>query len=167
MTTSSNGFTVHKRSDWLTVVIGISMAIVAEAIGVHLLLRHWSATVAWTMTLLDAYGIWWLVRDYRDLGRHVTTIEHGVLHLRYGTRWSVDVPLSNIACVKPITGEWKRKGVLKVAMMDDPKLMIELREPQIANGLMGIKRQIDAIAILPDEPERFAATLERCRASTS
>ena len=90
------------------------------------------------MTALDVYGILWLLGDYHALRLRPTTIEDGVLHLRYGLRWNVDVPLSNIAELKSGT----RKGALKVA-----------------RGLIGITRTIDAIAILPDEPERFEAAL--------
>jgi hypothetical protein len=152
------GFTVHKRNDWGTIVICFVVAILAESLGVHLLVQHWSVKAAWIVTALDLYGILWLIGDYHALRLHVTTIEDGVLHLRYGMRWNADIPLANIAAIRPAPADWKRKGVLKVAMLDEPALLIELREPVTANGLMGITRRIEAIAILPDDPEEFVRT---------
>ena len=153
------GFTVHRRNDWATIVVCFIVAIAAESLGVHLLVQHWSPTVAWVITALDLYGILWLLGDYHALRLLPTTIEDGVLHLRYGLRWTADIPLPNIAAVKPAPADWKRKGVMKVAMLDEPRLLIELREPVTAYGLAGLKRTVDAIAILPDDPEGFEAAL--------
>ncbi len=153
------GFTVHKRNDWATIVVCFIVAIAAESIGVHLLVRHWSATAAWVLTGLDIYGVIWLIGDYHALRLRPTTITDGVLHLHYGLRWSAEIPLANIAGIAPASADWKRKGVLSVAMLDEPRLVIALRKPVVARGLLGIQRTIDAIAILPDEPERFEAAL--------
>jgi hypothetical protein len=150
---------VHKLNDWATVVACFIVAIVAESIGVHLLVQHWSPTVAWIITALDLYGILWLLGDYHALRLLPTTIEDGVLHLRYGLRWTADIPVANIAAVKPAPVDWKRKGVMKVAMLDEPRLLIELREPVTVYGLAGLKRTVNAIAILPDDPEGFEAAL--------
>lgn len=154
------GFTVHKRNDWATIVAGFIVAIAAESLGIHLLLLHWSTRVAWIVTALDLYGILWLLGDYHALRLRPTTIEDGVLHLRYGLRWSAEIPLVNIDSLEPVAGsEWKRKGVLNVAMLDEPKLLIRLRKPVVAYGLAGLTKTIDTIAILADEAERFEAAL--------
>lgn len=152
------GFTVHKRNDWATVVACIVVMIVAESIGVHLLIQHWSVRAAWFITALDAYGILWVFGDYHALRLRPITIEDGVLHVRYGLRWSVDVPIANIAEIKA-AASGRTARVLRVAMIDEPRLLIELREPVVAHGLMGLEKTIDAIALLPDEPERFETAL--------
>jgi hypothetical protein len=46
--------------------------------------------------------------------------------------------------------DWKRRGVLKMAMLDEPRYLIRLREPVVAHGLAGLKKTIDAIAVRPD-----------------
>ena len=167
-TPDAPGFTVHKRNGWGTIVIGFIVAIVAESLAVHLLVQHWSVTAAWIVTGLDLYGILWLVGDYHALRLRVTTIEDGMLHLRYGMRWTADIPLANIAAVRPAPADWKRKGVLKIAMLDEPTLLVELHEPVMIEGLMGLRRTIDAIAILPDDDSMAAAlTPAACPASTS
>ena len=162
------GFTFHTRSGWGAIVAGIIIAIVGEAIGVHFLIQQWSVIAAWIFTALDVYGIVWLIRDYRALERNRTTIDSDGLHIRYGNRWKADVPLSDIASIEPITGEWKRRpGALKIAMLDDPRLLIRLRNPVTASGLgRMIQRQIDAIAILPDDAEGFEAAVRRAIAAS-
>ena len=160
MPTSDNGFTFHERSGWGAIVAGICVVIAGEAIGVHLLVRQWSAIVAWVLTLLDIYGIVWLINDYRALNRERTTIDRTGLHVRYGKRWVADVPLEAIESIEPIAGEWrKQSGALKLAMLDAPRLLIRLREPVQAIGLGLIKRSVDSIAVLPDDAEGFEASL--------
>ena len=159
-TSADSGFTFHERSGWGAIAAGIAVVIAGEAIGVHLLVRQWSAVAAWILTALDVYGIVWLIDDYRALGSRRTTIDAAGLHVRYGKRWVADVPLAAIESIEPIVGEWKRKpGVLKLAMLDDPRLLIRLRQPVQAIGLGVIKREVNAIAALPDDPERFEASL--------
>lgn len=162
MPTSANaGFTFHERSGWGAIAAGIAVVIAGEAIGVHLLVRQWSTIAAWILTALDIYGIVWLIDDYRALRSRPTTIDDTGLHVRYGKRWVADVPLQSIESVERIEGEWKKRpGAIKLAMLDDPRLLIRLREPVQAIGLGIIKRQVDAIAALPDDYEGFESALK-------
>lgn len=155
------GFSVHERSGWGTIVACFAVLIVAESIGAHLLIQLWSVKAAWIMTALDAYGILWLLGDYQALRIRRITADAEALHLRYGVRWTATIPRHAIAAVDRITGEsqWKRKGVLKVALLDAPALLVTLREPIVARGLAGLTKTIDAVAILPDDIDGFAAAL--------
>jgi hypothetical protein len=154
----SHAFTVHERSGWGSVVACFIVLIFAESIGLHLLLRIWIHGAAWIVTSLDAYGVVWLLGDYNALRLRPSAITNAMLRIRYGLRWSVDVPRDQIVAIRAAKGEadWKRRGVLKVAMIDDPRYIIELREPVVAVGLVGMKKRIDAIAISPDDDSVIA-----------
>ena len=161
-TSADAGFTFHTRSGWGAIAAGIAIAIAGEAIGVHMLIRQWSVIVAWILTALDVYGLVWLINDYRALNNSRTTIDAAGLHIRYGKRWVADVPLAAIESVERIEGEWKKRpGAIKLAILDDPRLLIRLREPVQAIGLGVIKRQVDTIAALPDDLEGFEASLRK------
>lgn len=149
----ARSFTVHERSGWTSVMAVLAFLIVAESVGLHLLLQLWRPRVAWFVTALDAYGLLWLFGDFNALRLRPSYIANDVLHLRYGLRWSVAVPRAAIATLRRAAGEadWKRKGVLKVAMLAEPRYVLELREPLVAQGLAGIRKTIDRIAILPDD----------------
>jgi hypothetical protein len=145
------------KSGWGSIVVCFLVLIGFESIGVHLLVAHWSAKAAWIVTALDLYGMLWLIGDYHALRLLPTFIAGGVLHVRHGLRWSVDVPLTNIAAIEDAPAEWKRKGVLKLTLLDDPRYLVRLAEPVAATGLMGIRRMIDTIAVNPDDAEALAA----------
>jgi len=155
------GFSVHERSGWGTIVACFVVILVAESIGAHLLVQLWSAKAAWIMTALDAYGILWLIGDYNALRIRRITIDGDALHLRYGLRWTATIPRDAIASIERIGDEaqWKRKNVLKVALLDAPALLVNLREPVVVRGMAGMTKTVDAIAILPDDLDGFAAAL--------
>jgi hypothetical protein len=169
-----DGFTVHKRSGWST-VIGVFMFLIAvESIGAHLVVQMWSVKAAWIVTTLDLYGILWLLGDFQALRLRTTTIENDTLVVNYGLRWRAEIPLAAIAAIEPVRGEkeWKRKRVLKMAMLDEPRLIIRFSEPQTMHGVAGITRAFDAIAVLADDDAGFedvlrAATPASCPAATS
>lgn len=152
-----DGFTFHRRSDWPSILACIVVLLVAESIGLHLFVMRMSTTVAWIVTAVDLYGIIWLLGDYQALRLRRTTIDSDTLMLRYGIRWNVAIERANIASIETVKSEfqWKRRGVLKVAILDDPQLLITLRQPIVANGLAGITKRIEAIALLPDDVEAF------------
>jgi hypothetical protein len=145
-------FTVHERSGWGTVVACILVLLVAESIGLHLLVQLWSTKAAWIVTFFDVWGILWLLGDYHGLRLRRSSITDDALELRYGLRWSATIPRTNIAAVTEIhaESEWKRKDVLKVAMLDEPRWLITLHEPVTMRGMAGLRKTVRAIALLPD-----------------
>ncbi len=168
------GFTVHQRNGWATLIGVLVFLIGVESIGAHLVVQMWSVKAAWIVTTLDLYGVLWLLGDYQALRLRPTRIEGDTLFLSYGLRWRGAIPLAAIAAIEPLhhEAEWKRKGVLKVAMLDEPRLLIRFATPQTVHGLAGISRTIDAIAILADDDSGFeaalrAATPASCPAATS
>lgn len=155
------GFTVHQRNSWATLVGVVVFLIGVESIGAHLVVQMWSVKAAWIVTSLDLYGLLWFLGDYQALRQRPTRIESETLVLSYGLRWRAEIPLSAIAAIEPVRSEadWKRKGVLKMAMLDEPRLLIRFATPQTMQGLAGIKRTFEAIAILADDDAGFEAAL--------
>jgi hypothetical protein len=155
--------TFHERSGWGTIVAAFIFLIAAEGVAMHLFLAGWSTTAAWTWTGLDVWGAMWLIGDYHALRLRRSFLTADTLHLRMGLRWSADIPLSNIASVERIQGDWKKKGVLKLAIIDDPQWLVTFHEPVIVDGIAGIRKTITAMAMLPDD-DAFVDALTRSAA---
>ena len=151
----ARGTTFHERSGWPSIVVCIIVLIVAESIGMHFFLRMWKPSAAWIWTGLDLWAIVWLLGDYHALRLRPTTVDSEALNLQFGMRWNVRIPLENIESIREIReeGEWKRRDVLRVAILDEPRWLITLREPLVAHGLAGFEKTIRALALLPDNDE--------------
>jgi hypothetical protein len=147
--------TFHQRSGWGTVLAAILLLIAAEGIGMHLLLAMWSPVAAWGWTALDLWAALWLLGDYHALRLRPSWVDRHGLHLRFGMRWTLLVPHEQVASIETIRSEeqWKRKDVLKVAILESPSTLITLREPLTANGLAGLRKTVRAIALLPDQEQ--------------
>lgn len=156
---ADRGFTFHQRSGWSSIVGCIIVLIVAESIGMHFFLRMWKPLAAWAWTALDLWAIVWLLGDYQAMRLRPTTLDATTLHLRLGLRWNATVSFSNIESITEVrdTREWKRRDVLRVAILDEPRWLIALRDPIEVHGLVGMRKTVRAIAMLPDDEELIAS----------
>jgi hypothetical protein len=154
-----DGITFHERAGWGSILACIFVLIAAEGLGMHLLLGRWSTTAAWAWTALDFWAAMWLLGDYHALRLERSFIDDDAFHLRYGMRWSLTIPLANIASIEEIRGEsaWKRKDVLKVAILEDPRWLVTLTESMTAQGLAGIRKTVIALALRPDDDDALRA----------
>jgi hypothetical protein len=159
-------FTIHERCGWASIVVCILVMIVAESIGMHLLLRRWTPAAAWFWTALDLWAIAWLVGDYHALRLRRSTIDADALRIRCGLRWSAEIPLSAIESITEIRveSEWRRKDVLKLAILDEPRWLITLRDPVVCRGIAGIRKTVRAIALLPDDDAAVTSLRHACAA---
>ena len=109
--------------------------------------------------MLDLWAVIWLLGDYHALRLHRSVLTADTLEIRLGMRWSADVPLSSIASIEEVRKEkdWKRRDVMRLAMLDDPRWLVVLHEPVVAKGLAGFRREIRALALLPDDDEAISA----------
>jgi hypothetical protein len=151
----TRGTTFHERSGWSSIVVCIIVLIVAESIGMHFFLRMWKPLAAWIWTGLDLWAVIWLLGDYHALRLLPTTLNGAELDLRLGIRWHVRVSLANIASIRETRdeAEWKRREVLRFAILDEPRWLITLHEPLMATGLAGFQKRVTALAVLPDDEE--------------
>ncbi len=148
--------TFHRRSGWGSIVAAIVVLIVAEGLAVHMLLAQWSALAAWIMTGLDLYGILWLLGDYQALRLRPALVGKSKVQLRWGLRWSMDIPREMIARVEQLTGDVERRqDRLRIAALDEPELMVVLKQPLIAEGPFGFRKKVCEVALLPDDPSAF------------
>lgn len=147
--------TFHERNGWGTILICIFVMIAAEGLAMHLFLSRWSALAAWGWTALDLWAAIWLLGDYHGLRLRRSWIDGEALHVRHGLRWTVTIPRELIASIDEIhdQSKWKRKDVLKIAMLDEPRWLITLREPVVARGMVGMRKSIRALAVLPDQDD--------------
>lgn len=143
--------------DWPTIAACILMLLAFEAIGMHLLVQLWSVKAAWVLTALDVYSALWIIGDARALRSLQPEIRDGVLDVRFGLRWSVEVPLALIDEVRPVRseGDWKNRHTLKLALLDEPTILVLLSRPVTATGFVGITRRVTALAVLPVDAAAF------------
>lgn len=153
-------FSHHEKSLNGVLTAGLIMVTILEIIPVHLLLQLWSPAAAWVVTALTAYGFIWFLGDYHAMRLRPHVLSEERLHLRVGLRWSVEVPLVDIARLERRLGYGKpaAKGkMLKAVALGEPQFVIDLKRPATALGLYGLRRKVESIGFTVDDPMRFEA----------
>lgn len=118
------------------------------------------AQIAWIVTGLSLYGALWLLGDYQGCRLHPSVLQDGVLHLRSGLRWQVEVPLSDVEGVAaPDSQNDFAAAGLNLAVLGRPSLVLRLRHPARARSLLGTYRQSCLLGIGVDDPAAFRAAL--------
>ena len=151
----------------MSVAIGFSFAILAEAFPVHVLVARASPAVAWTLTALSASGLAWVIADSMAFGRRPTRLLDDAIDLNVGSRWSARIPYASIAGFHEVRGTpppRREIGTLRAVVLGDPTFLLELNRPLVATGPGGQRREFRRVALAPDDRRRFAAELEAARA---
>ncbi len=138
---------------WVFVAImGIELAVV------HLLVAAlWSHVAALILSGFSLATLIWTIALIRSLDRRPVLVDGTGVTMRLGRLKTVYVPFGAIASLRT---SWsgdavKRRGVLNLALINYPNLMLDLDPP-----LPG-RRPVHAIAHRLDDPAGFAAAVGR------
>lgn len=153
-------FSYHRRNHYGTLLAVLLCLLPIETAVVHVAVALVSTLAAWIVTGLSLYGALWLLGDYQGCRLHPIVLQDGVLHLRAGLRWQVDVPLSDVEGVVATDSQddFAAAG-LNLAVIGRPSLVLRLRRPVRARSLLGTYRQSCLLGIGVDDPAAFRAAL--------
>ena len=157
---SPHRFSYDRRSGYGAVFAAILMAATVELVALHFLLHAWSETAALIHAVVSVYGILWLVGDYRAMRSRPHELEAEGLRLRYGIRWDLTVPWSDIAAIRRTRQPAPGDDYLNLVPVGSPRYVVDLRAPVEAVGPYGITRAVRRIGLIVDRPEAFEAQLQ-------
>lgn len=159
-------FSYHRRNAYGLMMAAICLLLVVETSLVHLIVRHWSNTAAWILTLASAYTLVWVIGDYHAIRLRPIVLEAERLHLRAGQRWRLSIPYNLIGDIRrPAMADVKRADYVNFAIAGEPALLLELAAPVEAVGLLGRRKQARYIGLTVDDPKAFQTALAERRAA--
>lgn len=161
--TTDTIFTTHQSAAFTAFMSTIAFVFVAEMGALHVLLMRWQPLVAWAALVLHLYGLLVLVAHVRAVHlRPVLLTASGLLVLRTGFLWQLQVPLKNISHVDVLPeAPAPAAGLLNIArpLLTPPNLLLTLAEPQAATGPYGGSRTVRQVALHLDCPANFRAAV--------
>lgn len=155
-------FTCHRKVAYGAILSALLLVLVAETIGLHLLLQRWSPAAAWVLTGLSIYSAFWLLGLYQAVRLRPIRIEEDRLLIRIGLKWRIEVPFEEVEAFEILRGGTilpKRKNLLRAVVLGEARYLLKLKRPLLAEGPYGIRRRVTQIAFAVDEPQRFEAAL--------
>lgn len=149
----TQAFTYHRTSGYGALGFAFLIATLAEAIPVHLLVARWSSGVAWFLTALAGYGMFWFLADYRATRLRPILLDNETLCIRTGLRWTIQIPRVHIVALHNKAP--KSEPFLRATLPMMKPLWIELAEPVTAQGPYGIQKQARWISVAVDDAKTF------------
>jgi hypothetical protein len=161
-----HSFSYHRTSGYGALILTLIMVSAVEIVGMHLLVRLWSGTVAWLLTALGVYAVLWMAGDYQAVRLRPVVAADDALLVRVGLRWSVPIPYALIEQVQPRGKESLSKrtpGYLRASLLTEPRMILVLRGAVRARGPYGLEKEVRRVGLAVDETDRLRAVLaERC-----
>ena len=152
-------FFARERSGYGLLVAGVGVATAVEIVPVHLLLSHfWTPIAGWIATGLGAStAAVWIVGDWQAVRRMPTELADDALKMRVGLRWRVDVPygIDRVGAPGGVVGGEGRGRAPGVSGGSAERTAWSCARRSTAVGPYGIRKEVERIALLVDEPARF------------
>lgn len=148
-----NEFSYHEKSGYTTFVLGLTLALPAEAVALHLAVSPMSPAAAWLLVLLSLYSVGWLAGDARACLFRPIRITNSSLIVNRGTMFTAEIPLSAIAGISTQKPECAQERVVDQGFFRNANVWITFAEP-VELGLW--KRDAAAaLGISVDDPIGF------------
>ena len=159
-TVDHNGkaITYHRTSEMKTFIIVFAILITGEGVLFHYLLQKWNEVIAWVFTILNVYGILYLVGFYNSAKYLPHLITQEKLIIRLGFQSSITLDIANIEQInraKEIELGMKipKSTYYSLLKLDTPHYELTLKEPVEMKGSYGIKKKVDKVVFRADDRE--------------
>jgi len=155
-------FTIHRDIGYGLTFAVLVGAIVVEIVVAHLLLQELGWTpVAWMVTALTLYGLFWLLADFNAIRLRSVRLGPDHVDLCCGFRWDVRVPYDDIESVEAIHRVDKDRDRIDLVPFGAPKLLLHLCRPVEVLGAYGLRRRAMRLGLVIDDLRTFQSNLEQ------
>jgi len=160
-----NEFTYHKNTGSQVLFVAIIFLIAIETVAFHALLNKWSSIAAWILTSLSIYSAFQVFGFLKSIGKRPIIIGTENLKLRYGIMCEVEINIDDIESIEMTTASFDKedKVITHLSLLGDSEghnVMLSLKEPHTLNGVYGIRREFQKIALFIDDKQKFYNQLE-------
>lgn len=159
-------YSVHRKSvDRLVLWVLLGVGVV-ETGALHVILRHWSSVIAWTLSGLGVVALLSILSTIRAMRVRPVLVSATGITLSLGSIRSVRVPIASVLEIDRYSGPVRKaRAVFRTSLMEPPNVMIKLAAPGQAQTPYGGSRPVTSIAAYLDTPDAFIAAVERRRLS--
>jgi len=159
---SKDGFSYSRATGAIPVLGVFLFCMLAEGVGLHFLIAHWSPLTAWILTGLSAYTMLQLYAHMRAMKARPIHIADGILYLRNGLAADVNVRIEDINEITLTSRTLRGEEALKLALfgaLESHTMRIKLRQPVTVIRMFGIQRQAKVLLFAVDKPAELLAAI--------
>lgn len=157
----TEGFTVHKKSMYIPVIVMVFHACIFEAVAFHWLTSDRWPVLAWIHLALTVYGLVFFLADFNATRLHPAVVKQGKLYLANGLMKRTVIDLQQIKAIHQQVEEDVYLFAIMGSGEDKPQFVLEMQQPQTISMMMGIEKQVRFIGIVVDEPLALRQEIEQ------
>jgi hypothetical protein len=158
----NRNYSYHEKIGYGGILGAFIFVLVAEGVGVSLLLHKWNQTIAIIHLILSVYMIIFMVADFKAIKRNPIQLEDEKLSIKFGLRMKAEIMLDNIEAIQSgklnYDTEKSKKDVLDLSLLglfEAPDFEIILAEPVMVKDFIGRETWIKKIFLSIDDKDRF------------
>jgi len=145
-----------------TLAAGLTLALVAEGVVLHLWISARSQISAWTLAILNAATLVWLWREVRASSRSTLSVGTGEIVVNAGSRLRCRIPRSAVERVEEVT--WRSvpppgRDYIDTAKPLEPNVLIALGVPATAKLPFGLTRSVSRLGVRVPNPASLVVAL--------
>ncbi len=155
-------FSGYRENGLLILLSTILGLFIIETAGTHLLIRIWSETWAWIITILSFYTCLQLFGHIRAIKARPIVINKDSLEIHNGLAGDAIIKFDNIEKFELSKKLSTNKKAVKIALingLENHNIVVHLKEPIVVTKIFGIKKTTDTVLFFVDKPKEFCSAL--------
>ena len=156
---AKNEFSYDKESGYQTIFIFILFLLPVETVAFHYLIGIWSQTLAWVLTAISAYSVFFILGDRNSMRHRPITVTNDSILLPIGLRWKTEISFDQIKNIEIREADSSKEDFANLTSFGSGNILIILKEKLTIRGIYGIKKHTDRLSLSIDEHERFLQML--------
>ena len=156
---AANEFTYYKSSGYKSVFVVVLFLLPAETFALHYWLQSYSDTLAWVLTAISIYSVFFILGDRNSIRHRPIALAEEALQINIGIRWSFDLNYELIEKVELREGDETVEKFANLSTFGYGNVVISLKEKTKLIGIYGIRKTTDKIALSIDDKDRFIKQL--------
>jgi hypothetical protein len=160
----AEAYSVHRKStDPLVLWLLLGLAVL-EIAALHLILRHWSQTLAWALSDLGILGLVFILGTLRAMQLKPALVTATEISLSLGLMRSIRAPIGSVSDITRHASAVRKAGeVFRTSLIEPPNVLVKFASPVRAETLYGRTRLVTSVAAFLDSPDAFIAAVESRR----
>ncbi|WP_268123164.1 hypothetical protein [Roseivirga pacifica] len=156
---AQNEFSSTKSSNYGLIFGFILFILPVETVVLHILLNSFSPILAWVLTGISIYSLFFIFGDRNALRHRPNSVETNGLKLKTGIRWSVFVPFDQVIRIEYREGDSSEEKFVNLSPFGAGNVVITMKDPIEVNGIYGLKKTTDKLVLSIDQLEELKAQL--------
>ena len=148
-------FSYYQKSGYKSVFVLVLFLLPVETFVLHYWLMTISPVLAWVLTGLSLYNLFFVFGDRNAMRHRPIELEADHIKMNIGIRWAFELPYESIKKIELREGDEHSEKFVNLSSFGAGNVVIRLKEKIKVQGIYGIKKSTDKLVLSIDNSDKF------------